>query len=66
MAETLELLLKPDAAAKALAISASKLWQLTNCGDVRCVRIGRAVRYDPADLRAWIDQIRFASSAPRR
>ena len=42
-------------AAKSLAISPRKLWQLTNCGDIPCVRIGRAVRYDPIDLRRWID-----------
>jgi len=42
-------------AAKFLAISPRKLWQLTNCGDIPCVRIGRAVRYDPFDLRRWID-----------
>jgi excisionase family DNA binding protein len=61
VSETLELLLKPDAAARALAISARKLWQLTNCREIPCVRIGRAVRYAPEDLRAWIDRNRVAS-----
>lgn len=50
-----QLLLKPRAAATALAISPRKLWSLTNAGIIRCVRIDRAVRYDPADLRAWIE-----------
>ena len=49
------LLLKPREAARALAISPRKLWSLTACGDVKCVRIDRAVRYDPSDLRAWIE-----------
>ena len=48
-------LLRSKDAARVLAISPRKLWQLTNCGDVTCVRIGRAVRYDPDDLRRWID-----------
>lgn len=42
-------------AAKALAVSERTLWSLTQRGDIRCVRIGRAVRYDPTDLRAWIE-----------
>ena len=42
-------------AAKALAISERKLWSLTNLGDIPSVRIGRAVRYDSADLAAYID-----------
>jgi len=50
------LLLKPDEAAQSLAISPRLLWTLTNSGELPCVRIGRAVRYDPRDLRAWIDQ----------
>ena len=50
------LLLKPGDAAKALAISPRKLWELTNTGEIPCVRIGRAVRYSPDDLRAWIEE----------
>jgi excisionase family DNA binding protein len=42
-------------AAKALAISQRKLWGLTNDKLIPCVRIGRSVRYDPADIRAFID-----------
>jgi excisionase family DNA binding protein len=37
-----------------LAISPRKLWELTASGTVACVRIGRAVRYDPRDVEAWI------------
>lgn len=50
----IQLLLTPRQAAKALAISERKLWELTNGGQIPCVRIGRAVRYSPADLQAWI------------
>jgi len=52
------LLLKPKEAAKALAVSPRKLWSLTACGAVPCVRIDRAVRYDPADLRDYIQSLK--------
>ena len=54
--DTLVLLVRPDEAAKALAISSRKLWTLTNCGEIPCVRIGRSVRYDVADLESWIER----------
>ena len=37
-----------------LAIGSRKLWELTNCGAIPHVRIGRAIRYDPDDLEAWV------------
>ncbi|HUW82040.1 MAG TPA: helix-turn-helix domain-containing protein [Phycisphaerae bacterium] len=48
-------LLRPREAANILAISARKLWGLTNRGEIPCVRIDRAVRYDPADLEAYVE-----------
>jgi|GEM_PF-405913 len=51
-------LLTEREAAKALAISPRKLWQLRTDGEVRCIRVGRSVRYDPDDLNAWIEQQR--------
>jgi len=50
------LLINTRDAARALAISTRKLWELTNCRDIPSVRIGRRVLYDPSDLRAWIDK----------
>jgi excisionase family DNA binding protein len=50
------LLLTARQAAAALSISERTLWQLTRDGAVRCVRLGRAVRYDRRDLIALIDQ----------
>lgn len=44
------LLLTTKQAADALAISERKLWELTNCGTIRAVRIGKAVRYATATL----------------
>lgn len=41
--------------AAVLGISTRALWTLTKQGRIPCVRIGRAVRYDPADLRRFID-----------
>jgi excisionase family DNA binding protein len=41
-------------AARALALSERTLFSLVKRGEVPCVRIGRAVRFDPRDLRTWI------------
>ena len=48
-------LLRPPQAAKRLAICVRSLWELTNRGDLPCIRLGRSVRYDPADLEQWIE-----------
>src|SRR5262249_44216073 len=42
--------LKPDAAARYLEVSARTLWALTKNGELACVRFGRAVRYRVQDL----------------
>lgn len=49
-------LVKPPEAAQRLAVSERTLWELTNHGDLTCVRIGRSVRYDVLDLDAWIER----------
>lgn len=49
------LLVDARAAARMLAIGSRKLWSITNCGELPCVRIGRAVRYDVADIHAYIE-----------
>ena len=49
-----QMLLRPDDAARSLAISPRLLSSMTNAGEIPCVRIGRTVRYDPRDLEAWI------------
>jgi excisionase family DNA binding protein len=53
-AEPAALLLKPAEAAKLLQIGERTLWRLTDEGELQCIRIGRSVRYDPADLLVWI------------
>jgi excisionase family DNA binding protein len=58
------LLLTVPQAAKALSISPRSLWSLTKRGAIPCVRIGRAVRYDPADLRSWIASQKTATRQP--
>jgi predicted DNA-binding transcriptional regulator AlpA len=50
------LLVDRHEAARLLAMSESWLWQATTRGQLPCVRIGRAVRYDPRDLQAFIDR----------
>jgi excisionase family DNA binding protein len=46
-----------------LAICESTLEKLTAAGKIAVVRIGRAVRYDLADLRAWIAERKTPSRA---
>ena len=49
-------LVKPKDAAAYLAISERKLWDLSKTNTIAVVRLGRAVRYDKADLDAFIIQ----------
>src|SRR5262249_14596695 len=49
------LLLTALEAAQALAVSPRPLWQLTRNGEIPVVRLGRCVRYDPADLKRFIE-----------
>ena len=49
-----KLLLTEREAAKVLSVSPRTLWGLRAAGEIPCIRLGRAVRYDPADLAAWI------------
>ncbi len=62
------LALRPREAAKALSISPRLLWQLTDDGQVPCVRVGtgrrRAVLYPMAELEAWLSH--QAQGAVRR
>lgn len=51
-------LLTSKQAAAQLNISPRKLWALTNSKKIASVRIGRCVRYDAQDLRAFIDKNR--------
>jgi len=60
-----QLLLSVRDAARALAICPRTLWTLTDAGDIRCIRLGRRVLYDPRDLTAWIDRQKVADSENR-
>jgi excisionase family DNA binding protein len=51
------LLLTARQAARLLNISERTLYARTADGGIRVVKIGnRGIRYDPADLRAWIER----------
>jgi len=49
------LLLTSREAADILTISERSLWSLTKRGQIVCVRIGKAIRYDAVDLVAFIE-----------
>ena len=53
---SMERLLKAKEAIEVLNISARKFWELTNTGQIPPVRFGRAVRFEPADLKAFTDR----------
>lgn len=60
---TAPMLLTPRDAAKALALSERTLWSITAPrGVIPCVRVGAAVRYDPADLQQWIETAKTAKA----
>lgn len=50
------LLLTPQQAAEALAISPRKLWGMTASGEIPHIRLGRCKRYPVDDLQRWIDE----------
>jgi excisionase family DNA binding protein len=50
------LLVNAREASRLLAISPRKLWELTNRGEIPCVRFGGAVRYRPQSLTAWVSR----------
>jgi predicted DNA-binding transcriptional regulator AlpA len=55
-ASTPTLLLNATEASRQLAISPRTLWAISAPrGPVPVVRIGRSVRYDPLDLRDWLE-----------
>ena len=49
-------LLKSPEAARYLAVSERTLWSLRDRGEIRCVQIGRSVRYDLEDLDSLIER----------
>ena len=50
-------LLRLDEVAGQLSISKSMAWKLVACGQIRSVRIGRAVRFDLRDLEAYVEKL---------
>ena len=49
-------LLKSKQAAEYLCISERTLWNLQNRGKIKVVRMGRLIRFDPADLDKFIEE----------
>ena len=44
--------------ARLLAVSPRKVWELSNCGELPPIRIGRAVRFDQKDVELFIKRRR--------
>jgi excisionase family DNA binding protein len=58
-------LLTPRESAQALSVSERTLWSMTAPrGSIPVVKIGRSVRYDPADLREWIGEQKIRNGHP--
>ncbi len=60
------LALRPREAAVSLGISERKLWELTNCGKVPHVRMGKAILYPVDALRRWLDEQASGGSGGER
>ncbi len=58
------LLITARQAAQLLSISERTLWEITKRGEIRRVKVGRLVRYDPSDLKAWIDRAKVQAESP--
>jgi excisionase family DNA binding protein len=61
--ENRKLLWTTREAAAAMNISPRTLWTLTAEHKIRCVRIRRSVRYDPEDIRRFIETQKAMSEA---
>lgn len=48
------LLIDAKAARALLSIGERRLWELTNCHAIPSHKIGRSVRYSPAELAEWV------------
>jgi len=44
--------------AEKLAIAPMTVYRLINQGKIRTVRIGRVIRFDPADIAAFLESVR--------
>ena len=49
-----QLLLKVNEVADALSLGKSKAYELVASGEIPSIRIGRAVRVRPEDVRQWL------------
>lgn len=50
-----KLLVDTREAARLLSISERTLWTLTNQGAIKCIRVGRAVRYSLSSLETFAE-----------
>lgn len=53
--ETLEPLLPPKQTAAWLGVSDKSIYRLVKARKLNAIRVGRALRFDPSDVRKYID-----------
>lgn len=51
-------LLTPDEVAEMLQIARKTVVVMTREGRIPCIRLGRVLRFDPAEIDRWIDSQR--------
>lgn len=51
-------LLTKEQLAKRLHLSARSIERLVAAGELRALKIGRAIRFDPRDVQAYLDALR--------
>ena len=60
---TSPLLVDPREASRLLCVCEKALWNLTKRGELPAVRIGRSIRYDLVDIRAYISRSKIGLPA---
>lgn len=58
-------LMKPEQAANWLQVSSRTLRTLTKAGKIPVVRVGKQTRFDPDDLRQYVDSSKTRGSDTR-
>ncbi len=58
MAETVEILMKPDEVSEALRVHPVTLQRMIERGEVPAIRVGRGYRFRPTDVNSYLENHR--------